>query len=49
MTSHDSLHAGWLISLEFAMDRLVSPSANACNIRRALAPSRPETKLDSLI
>src|SRR5205807_8893788 len=28
---------------------LVSPSANACSIRRALAPSRSETKLDNLI
>ena len=27
----------------------VSPSAKACSIRRALAPSRSETKLDNLI
>src|ERR1700758_235396 len=29
--------------------RIVAPSASACSIRRALAPSRSETKLDNLI
>ncbi len=31
------------------ISRISFPSANACSIRRALAPSRSETKLDNLI